>query len=117
MYDAKTRAALVKARVRAAQRRQARRGRYGLAGMCTALLAVLVGAVDAAAGQPQAATEGTFGAMLLHEAAGGYVLVGVVSFTAAMVLTVLCIRYREKRRRESGAAETEKAREQEGEQV
>ena len=118
MYDAKTRAALVKARVRAARRRQARRGIYGLGGMCTALLAVLVGAVDAAAGgQPQAATEGTFGAMLLHEAAGGYVLVGVVSFTAAMVLTVLCIRYREKRRRESGAAETEKAREQEGEQV
>ncbi len=37
---------------------------------------------------------GRFGAMLLREDAGGYVLVAVVSFAAAAVITALCIRLR-----------------------
>lgn len=39
--------------------------------------------------------------MLLREDAGGYVLVGVAAFTAAVVLTVVCMRLheREKKRR------------------
>ncbi len=115
MYDTKTRTALVKARVRAARRRQARRGVYGLGAVCTALLAALTGMVGAA-GDVQAATAGTFGTMLLHEAAGGYVLVGVASFTAAVVVTVLCIRCRRGRRGESGAKGKDETREK-GEQV
>ena len=35
-----------------------------------------------------------FGAMLLREDAGGYVLVGVVCFAAAVVITALCFRLR-----------------------
>ena len=41
-----------------------------------------------------------FGAMLLREDAGGYVLVGVASFTAAAVLTVVCMRLHEREKRE-----------------
>ena len=41
-----------------------------------------------APGQPEA--WGAFGAMLLREDAGGYVLVAVVSFAAAVVITALC---------------------------
>ena len=37
---------------------------------------------------------GAFGAMLLREDAGGYVLVAVVSFAAAVVITALCFRLR-----------------------
>ena len=43
--------------------------------------------------------------MLLHENAGGYVLVGVTAFTAAVVITVLCIRYRERTRKHDAEQE------------
>lgn len=39
---------------------------------------------------------GSFGAMLLREDAGGYVLVGVAAFAAAVVLTVVCMRLHER---------------------
>ena len=39
---------------------------------------------------------GGFGAMLLREDAGGYVLVGVAAFAAAVVLTVVCMRLHER---------------------
>ena len=42
---------------------------------------------------------GVFGAMLLREDAGGYVLVAVVSFAAAVVITALCFRLRSKENR------------------
>ena len=45
-------------------------------------------------GQPEA--WGVFGAMLLREDAGGYVLVAVVSFAAAVVITALCFRLKSK---------------------
>lgn len=39
---------------------------------------------------------GMYGAILLHEGAGGYVLVAVISFTMAVVITVLCIKFGKK---------------------
>ena len=51
---------------------------------------------DRVVGQGQTAAWGGFGAMLLHEDAGGYVLVGVAAFTAAVVLTVVCMRLHER---------------------
>ena len=41
---------------------------------------------------------GMYGTILLHEGAGGYVLAGVISFTAAVVITALCIKLRERER-------------------
>ncbi len=38
--------------------------------------------------------DGFTGSSLLDSAVGGYVLVGVASFSAAVILTVICIRYR-----------------------
>ena len=49
--------------------------------------------------------EGSFGAMLLREDAGGYVLVGVVSFAAAAVITALCFRLRNRENRRKGGAD------------
>ena len=94
MYDTTRRVALVKQRVRENIRRRQRRGIYGLSATCMLLFAVLMQAVGTVVGPGQTAAWGVFGAMLLRQDAGGYVLVGVVSFTAAAVITTLCFRLR-----------------------
>ena len=58
------------------------------------LFMVLMQAAGTVVGPGQTAAWGAFGAMLLREDAGGYVLVAVVSFAAAMAITALCIRLR-----------------------
>ena len=58
------------------------------------LFAVLMQAMSTVVRPGQTAVWGVFGAMLLREDAGGYVLVAVVSFAAAAAITALCIRLR-----------------------
>ena len=99
MYDTARRVALVKQRVRENTRRRQRRGIYGLSGACMLLFAVLMQAAGTVVGPGQTAAWGVFGAMLLREDAGGYVLVAVVSFAAAVVITALCFRLRSKENR------------------
>ncbi len=94
MYDTARRVALVKQRVRENTRRRQRRGIYGLSAACMLLFAVLTQAAGTVVGPGQPAAWGVFGAMLLREDAGGYVLVAVVSFAAAAAITALCIRLR-----------------------
>ena len=96
MYDTARRVALVKQRVRENTRRRKRRGIYGLSAACMLLFAVLTQAAGTVVGQGQTAAWGVFGAMLLREDAGGYVLVAVVSFAAAVVITALCFRLKSK---------------------
>ena len=96
MYDTARRVALVKQRVRENTRRRQRRGIYGLSAACMLLFAVLTQAADVFAVQGQTAAWGAFGAMLLREDAGGYVLVAVVSFAAAVVITALCFQLRKR---------------------
>ena len=93
MYDTARRVALVKRRVRENTRRRQRRGIYGLSAACMLLCAVLTQAAGTVVGPGQTAAWGVFGAMLLREDAGGYVLVAVVSFAAAAI-TALCFRLR-----------------------
>ena len=94
MYDTARRVALVKQRVRENNRRRQRRGIYGLSAACMLLFAVLTQAANTVIGPGQTAAWGVFGAMLLREDAGGYVLVAVFSFAAAAAITALCIRLR-----------------------
>ena len=94
MYDTARRVALVKQRVRENTRRRQRRGIYGLSAMCMLLFAALMQAAGTVVAPGQTAAWGSFGAMLLREDAGGYVLVGVVSFAAAAAITALCFRLR-----------------------
>ena len=95
MYDTARRVALVKQRVRENTRRRQRRGIYGLSAVCMLLFAALMQAAGTVVGSGQPEAWGVFGAMLLREDAGGYVLVGVAAFTAAVVLTVVCMRLHE----------------------
>ena len=94
MYDTARRVALVKQRVRENTRRRQRRGIYGLSTMCMLLFAALMQAAGTVVGPGQPEAWGVFGAMLLREDAGGYVLVAVVSFAAAVAITALCFRLR-----------------------
>ena len=104
MYDTARRVALVKQRVRENTRRRQRREAISLSAACMLLFVVLTQAAGTVVAPGQTAAWGVFGAMLLREDAGGYVLVGVVSFVAAVVITALCFRLRSKEnRRKDGA--------------
>ena len=80
-------------------RRRQRHGIYGLSAACVLLCVVLMQAAGTVVGPGQPEAWGVFGAMLLREDAGGYVLVAVVSFAAAVVITALCFRLRSKENR------------------
>ena len=114
MYDTARRVALVKQRVRENTRRRQRRGIYGLSAACMLLFAVLTQAADALIVRGQTAAQGIFGAMLLREDAGGYVLVAVVSFAAAAAITALCFRLRNRENQKKGGADKPDPQEQEG---
>ena len=105
MYDTARRVALVKQRVRENTRRRQRRGIYGLSATCMLLFAVLMQAAGTVVGPGQPEAWGVFGAMLLREDAGGYVLVAVVSFAAAAVITALCFRLRTRENQKKGGAD------------
>ena len=61
----------------------------------------------------QTAAWGSFGAMLLREDAGGYVLVAVISFAAAAAITALCIRLRNRENQKKDGADKHARHEQE----
>ena len=102
MYDTARRVALVKQRVRENTRRRQRREAISLSAACMLLFAVLTQAAGTVVAPGQTATWGVFGAMLLREDAGGYVLVAVVSFAAAAAITALCFRLRNRENQKKG---------------
>ena len=104
MYDTARRVALVKQRVRENTRRRQRREAISLSAFCLMLFTALAGAADALIVRGQTAAWGAFGAMLLREDAGGYVLVAVVSFAAAAI-TALCIRLRSRENQKKHGAD------------
>ena len=114
MYDTARRVALVKQRVRENNRRRQRRGIYGLSAACMLLCAALMQAAGTVIGPGQPEAWGAFGAMLLREDAGGYVLVAVVSFAAAAAITALCFRLRNRESQKKGGADKPDPQEQEG---
>ena len=99
MYDTARRVALVKQRVRENARQRQRREAISLSAACMLLFAALMQAAGTVVGPGQTAAWGVFGAMLLREDAGCYVLVAVVSFAAAAAFTALCFRLRSKENR------------------
>ena len=76
------------------------------------LFAVLMQAVGTVAGPGQPEAWGVFGAMLLRQDAGGYVLVAVVSFAAAAI-TALCFRLKNRENQKKGGADKPAPQEQE----
>ena len=105
MYDTARRVALVKQRVRENTRRRQRREAISLSAFCLMLFTALAGAADALIVRGQTAAWGVFGAMLLRQDAGGYVLVAVVSFAAAAAITALCFRLRSRENQKKDGAD------------
>ena len=105
MYDTARRVALVKQRVRENTRRRQRREVISLSAACILLCAALMQTAGTVVGPGQTSAWGVFGAMLLREDAGGYVLVAVVSFAAAAAITALCFRLRSKEKRRNDGAD------------
>ena len=79
-------------------------------GVCSAALAALVALCIGAVSQADLPGTGrsAYGAFLLTAEAGGYVLSAVLAFTAGVIITNLCVRYRTKR--DDGQNEQEKER-------
>ena len=115
MYDTARRVALVKQRVHEMGRQRRRREVGGLSAVCLLLFAALMQAVGTLVGPGQPEAWGVFGAMLLREDAGGYVLVAVLSFAAAAAITVLCFRLRNRETQKKGGADKHARHEQEEE--
>ena len=114
MYDTARRVALVKQRVQENTRRRQRREVGGLSAVCLLLLAALMESADALIAPGQTAAWGAFGAMLLRQDAGGYVLVAVVSFAVAAAITALCFRLRNRETQSKGGTGKPAQHEQEG---
>lgn len=95
MYDTAERIRLVKQRAGELRQKREKRSLRALAALCLILSLVLVQVfVSVIKNQRGVSVQGTFGATLLFEDAGAYVLVGVLSFTAAVIITILCLRHR-----------------------
>ena len=114
MYDTARRVALVKQRVRENPRRRQRREAISLSAACMLLFAALMQTAGTVVGPGQTAAWGVFGAMLLREDAGGYVLVAVVSFAAAAAITTLCFRLRIRENQNKDGSDNTKPQKQEG---
>ena len=113
MYDTARRVALVRQRVRKNTRRRQQRDIYGLSAACMLLFTVLMQAISTVVRPGQTAAWGVFGAMLLREDAGGYVLVAVVSFAAAAAITALCFRLRSRENQKKDGTDKPDPQEQE----
>lgn len=101
MYDTEKRVELVKLRACELHRKQEKKIICRLSVLCIVLFASFVGMIGAVTGQlSQFRIKEMYGSMLLHEDAGGYVLVGVITFVVAVVITLLCIRYSEREKKD-----------------
>ena len=98
MYETKKRVSEAKLRAAHMIEKKEKRAIRCLSALCVIFSCLLVGAIAELSGGTgkEALVQGMNGATLLSESTGGYVLVAVVSFIAAVCLTLLCIKIREK---------------------
>ncbi len=113
MRNTDERMALVTARTAALTREQERRTFAGLSALSTVLLSALLIVIGRFSGAGHGLSPGELtGSSLLGESAGGYVLVAVLSFAAAVAITVLCFRYRSSKEKQSKDEASHKSQEE-----
>ena len=86
----------VKQRAQTKKREKEKRFISTLSCLSLLLFLFLVSSLGKLTGTGGAMVQGMNGATMMLEGAGGYVLVGIVAFIAAVAITELCIRYHEK---------------------
>ena len=100
MRSTDQRAALVHVRAQALARQKERKTFAGLSALSLCLLMALTWTIVQCAGAGHGLSPGELtGSSLLADSAGGYVLVAVLSFTAAVAVTTLCFRFQRKQTR------------------
>ena len=107
MYDTEKRVELVKKRMYEYRRRKARHRVYPLFALCSLLFLSLAGALGTVQLPPMDAA-GMYGAILLHEGVGGYVLVAMTAFVLAVVITVICMRLHEREKKQQNQKKEQK---------
>ena len=113
MYDTAERVRRVKLRIKEQHRKRENCLLCSLFALSTVLSISLMSIVIAIRGSGIGGVPGPYGTMLMYEDAGGYVLVAVIAFAAAVVITALCIRYRERIKKSLIMEEAKKMRETE----
>ena len=99
MHDTAERIRRVELRVEELRCEEEKRLIGGLFGLCVILSTFLVGFIENMVGGGQCIVTGLYGSMLMYENVGSHVLVGVISFSAAVGITVMCIRNKEKNKK------------------
>lgn len=109
MHDTAERLRRAKQAARQLTQRREQRALRRLGALCAVLGLMLTGALAYVTGGTPGAVQGAYGATLLTDQAGGYVLVGVVSFAAAaaVVLTVVCMRLHAREKQNEGQQQKE----------
>ena len=107
MYDTTERVRRAKRAARQLARRQEQKALRRLGILCAALALGLTGALTHFAGSIPGAVQDAYGATLLADSAGGYVLVGVAAFVTAVALTVICMRLHEQEKKTRSKDENE----------
>ena len=95
MYDANQRLYRIKEKLAESCRRRKKRIVLVLSCLCLSVSGILICIIVNTVAPSQSVVIGMYASILLQENAGSYVLVGVISFTAAVLITALCVRYRE----------------------
>ncbi len=97
MHDTTERIRRVKLRVEELRCKEEKQLIGSLFSLCVILSAFLVGIIgNMVGGEQQHIATGLYGSMLMYDDVGSHVLVGVISFSAAVGITVMCIRNKEK---------------------
>lgn len=99
MYDTTERVKRVKQLSKEFRRKRKNRQIGGLAGLCVLLTLSLAWELHSTSGSCLVHSPGMYGTLLLFDDAGAYVLVGVLAFTAGVIVTLLCLRHRDKKRK------------------
>ena len=95
MYTTAERLNDVKTLLKRYRRKRETRIQAGLSVLCVLLSFSLLKAIGSLSGGEHGdEISGMMGAIMLYENVGSYILVGIISFMAAVAITLLCIRYR-----------------------
>lgn len=87
-------------RVRRKKRRRERCVRSCLTVMSLLLLISVTTLVRSVQTPGVSTVSGSYSTVLLRDGAGAYILVGIAAFVLGVIVTVLCVRYREKTERQ-----------------
>lgn len=108
MVDTTERVRRVKLRAEELRIKKESRLLGALSALCAVLSLSLIERIGNMTGGGYSNVPELYGTMLLNEDAGGYVLVGVISFSAAVFITVQCLRVKEKKMKQETTRTKEK---------